>query len=519
MRETTMNATISEIANRAQSAATNGRALVSINPATGAELGRVRMTTEEEVAEAAREARRAQSEWGSLQFKERAAIVLGAKDRLVEQQDEICDLISNETGKPAIEAMTSEVFPAANLMDYFARNAARHLRQERFGLSVFRNKRSQVGYEPLGVVGVISPWNYPFSIPMGEVVMGLMAGNAVLLKPSELTPLTGMKIGELFRAAGLPKGLLQVMPGDGVAGKALVGADIDKIFFTGSVATGRQIAQAAAARLLPCMLELGGKDAMIVCEDAPFERAVNGAVWGAFNNCGQACASVERLYVVEAIAERFIAALVERTKGLRVGTGQEREVGPLNNQRQLKIVMEHVNDAIAKGAKAVTGGRRIAGLSGCFYEPTILVGVNASMRVMNEETFGPVLPIMAVKDEAEAIREANRSSYGLLASVWTKDTGRGQQIAKQIEAGTVIINDVIYTHAAAETPWFGIKESGLGVTHSKHGLREFTRMKHVNWDLLPLKRNLWWFPYSEKQHERFRLLTRLLHKWGLKKWL
>jgi acyl-CoA reductase-like NAD-dependent aldehyde dehydrogenase len=502
-----------------QEAGTGTRELVSINPATGEELGRVRMATAEDVTKAARQARQAQAEWGSLTFKQRAGIVLRAKDLLVQQQDEVCELISQETGKPAVEAMTSEVFPAANLMDYFARHAQKHLREERFGLSVFRNKRSRIGYEPLGVVSIISPWNYPFSIPMGEVVMGLMAGNAVLLKPSELTPRTGMKIGELFRAAGLREGLLQVLPGDGVAGKALVAAEIDKIFFTGSVATGRHIAQAAAARLLPCMLELGGKDAMIVCADAPFERAVNGAVWGAFNNCGQACASVERLYVVEAISERFIAALVEKTRALRVGAGPDREIGPLNNERQLKIVMEHVNDALAKGAKAVTGGRRIEGLAGCFYEPTVLVGVDPSMRVMREETFGPVLPVMVVKDETEAIREANRSNYGLLASVWTKDSKRGQQMAEKIEAGTVIINDVLYTHAAAETPWFGIKESGIGVTHSNHGLREFARMKHVNWDLLPLKTNLWWFPYSAKQHDWFRLLTRLLHKWGLKKWV
>jgi succinate-semialdehyde dehydrogenase/glutarate-semialdehyde dehydrogenase len=415
--------------------------------------------------------------------------------------------------------MTSEVFPVANLMDYFARNAQKHLREERFSLSVFRNKRSRVGYQPLGVVGIISPWNYPFSIPMGGVVMGLMAGNAVLLKPSEQTQMVGLKIAELFCAAGLPEGVLRVLTGDGATGRALVQAGIDKIVFTGSVATGRQIAQAAAARLIPCVLELGGKDAMIVCADAPFERAVNGALWGAFTNCGQACASVERLYVVEAIADRFIAALVEKTRRLRVGADGNREIGPLNNPRQLQIVVEHVNDALANGARVLVGGKRLDGLTGCFYEPTILVNVTSSMRVVREETFGPVLPVTVVKDEAEAIREANNSSFGLLASVWTKDAKRGQQIAEQVEAGTVLINDVMYTHAAAETPWFGVKESGLGVAHSKHGLREFARLKHINWDLLPLHTNLWWFPYSEKQRNRFRVLARVLHRWGLKRWV
>ena len=508
-------------ANHDQATGPGPREIVSINPATNEELGRAPVCTEQEVQTAVRSARQAQPAWGALSFGQRAGFILRARDILVEAQDDVCELISRETGKPAVEAMTSEVFPVANLMDYFARNAQKHLRAERFTLSVFRNKKSRIGYEPLGVVGIISPWNYPFSIPMGEVVMGLMAGNAVLLKPSEQTPLVGLRIGELFRAAGLPEGILRVLTGDAGTGRALTEAGIDKIFFTGSVRTGRQIAQAAAARLMPCVLELGGKDAMIVCADAPYERAVNGAIWGAFSNCGQACASVERLYVVEAIADRFIQALVAKTRTLRVGVdgAQQQDIGPLNNARQLQVVEDHVNDAVAKGARALTGGRRVEGLVGCFYEPTILANVDHSMRVMQEETFGPVLPVMVVKDEAAAIREANRSNFGLLASVWTRDTKRGQQIAAQVEAGTVLINDVIYTHAAAETPWFGIKESGLGVTHSKHGLREFARMKHVNWDLLPLKTNLWWFPYSAKQRSRFNLLSRVLHRWGLKKWI
>ena len=495
--------------------------IVSVNPATRAELGRVGVATELEVQAAVRRARQVQSDWGALSFGERAAFILRAKTILVEAQEEICDLISRETGKPAVEAMTSEVFPAANLMDYFARNARKQLRPEQFTLSVFRNKKSRISYQPLGVVGIISPWNFPFSIPMGGVVMGLISGNAVLLKPSEMTPLSGLRIAELFRAAGLPDGVLTVLTGDGETGRGLVQAGIDKIFFTGSVRTGRQIAQAAAARLMPCVLELGGKDAMIVCADAPFERATNGALWGAFNNCGQACASVERLYVVEEIADRFIQAVVQRVRLLRVGVdgAQQQDVGPLNNERQLQVVIEHVNDAIAQGARALTGGRPVNGLNGCFYEPTVLVGVTPSMRVLQEETFGPVLPIMVVKDEAAAIREANRSRFGLLASVWTKDTKRGQKIAAQLEAGTVIINDVVYTHAAAETPWFGIKESGLGITHSKHGLREFAQMKHINWDLFPLKTNPWWFPYSAKQRARFNLLSKILHRWDLKRWI
>ncbi len=507
-------------ANEPSTPRTAAREIVSINPATLEELGRVPILGATEVSQALADARSAQATWSARSIKERGRYILRARDLLIQQQHELCELISRETGKPALEALTSEVLPTANLMDYFARKSAKLLRDEQFSLSVFRNKKSRIHLFPLGVVGVIAPWNYPFSIPMGEIVMGLMAGNAVLFKPSEYAPLVGLRIGELFRAAGLPAALLPVLTGDGTTGAALVDSAIQKIFFTGSIRTGRRIAETAARRLMPCVLELGGKDAMIVCADAPFERTVNGALWGAFCNCGQTCASVERLYVVEAIADRFIDAVVEKTKTLRVGGDPgQMDIGPLSNANQLRIVTEQVNDAVAQGAKALTGGKRIESLPGYFFEPTVLVNVDRSMRVMQEETFGPVLPIVVVKDEAEAIREANRSNYGLLASVWTKDTGRGRKIAAQIEAGTVIINDVIYTHGAAETPWFGVKESGLGVTHSQHGLREFVQMKHINWDLLPMKTNPWWFPYSEKKRRAFTLLAHALHKWGLKKWL
>ncbi len=493
--------------------------LISRNPATLEELGRAPISTTRQVNDAVARARAAQAAWASLSFKQRGAHILRAKDLLVQRQDDLCELIACETGKPTVEALSSEVMPVANLMDYFARKSERLLRDEQFTLSVFRNKKSRILYEPVGVAGIISPWNYPFSIPMGEVVMGLMAGNAVVLKPSEHTPLVGIQIGELFREAGLPDGVLQVLTGDGTTGGALADAAIDKIFFTGSVRTGRKIAEAAAQRLLPFVLELGGKDAMIVCADAPFERTINGALWGAFCNCGQTCASVERLYVVESIADRFIQAVVEKTKTLRVGYEGQQDIGPLNNSRQLQVVTEQIQDAVAKGAKILAGGRRIDGLPGYFFEPTILMNVNHSMRLMQEETFGPVLPIIVVKDEAEALREANDSSFGLLASVWTTDTRRGRRIAEQLEAGTILINDVIYTHGAPETPWFGVKQSGMGVTHSRHGLREFVRMKHINWDLMPMKSNLWWFPYSEKRHRDFKFLMTLLHKWGLKKWI
>ena len=493
--------------------------IVSVNPATLEELGRFHVTSPAEVKAAVARARAAQPQWGALSFRNRSRYILKVRRALYDRQNEVINIISDETGKPLFEALTNEVFPIADLMTHFATKTHRILRDERFTLSVFRNKRSSISYEPLGVVGIISPWNFPFSIPTGEVVMALMAGNAVVLKPSEFTPMVADAIRRLFAEAGFPEGVFQIVQGDGSTGAALVESEIDKIFFTGSVRTGRKIAEASAKRLRPVVLELGGKDPMIVCEDAPFQRTVKGAVWGAFSNCGQVCASVERLYVVEPMADKFIGSVVDEVKKLRVGppSGCSTDVGPLINENQLNIVSEHVADAVAKGARVLTGGRKREGIDGYFFEPTVLVDVNDSMKVMTEETFGPVLPIMVVKDEEEAIRQANNSRYGLLASVWTKDTERGRRIARRIEAGSVVINDALYTHGAAQTPWFGVKESGLGVTHGSAGLFEFVRMKHVNWDLLPLPSDWWWFPYTEKWYARFKTLMKLLYRWGLRK--
>jgi succinate-semialdehyde dehydrogenase/glutarate-semialdehyde dehydrogenase len=493
--------------------------IVSINPATLEELGRFPIASAAEVEQAVARARAARAAWAALSYRNRARYILKVRRALYDRKEEITRIISDETGKPEFEALSTEVFMVSDLMSHFAMKAESILRDERFTLAVFRNKRSMITYEPLGVVGVISPWNFPFSIPVGEIVMALMAGNTVVLKPSEFTPLVGDAIKRLFASAGFPEGVFEVVVGDGSTGAALVESAVDKIFFTGSVRTGKRIAESAARRLLPVVLELGGKDPMIVCEDAPFERTVKGAVWGAFMNCGQVCASVERLYVAEPIAERFISSVVEEVKRLRVGPpeGCSTDIGPLTNENQLNIVSEHVADAVAKGARVLTGGRRREDLGGYFFEPTVLVDVDGTMKVMNEETFGPVLPIKVVKDEEEAIREANSTRYGLLASVWTADNERGRRIARRIEAGTVIINDAVYTHGAAQTPWFGVKESGLGVTHGQAGLFEFVRMKHVNWDLLPLKSNWWWFPYTEVWQRRFKTLMKVLYRWGLRK--
>jgi succinate-semialdehyde dehydrogenase/glutarate-semialdehyde dehydrogenase len=390
--------------------------------------------------------------------------------------------------------------PTLDAMHYFARAAEHLLRPQKIDIGQYglMGRSSRLIFKPLGVVGIISPWNFPLATPAQEIVMALMVGNAVVLKPSELTPLIALKIGELFTRAGLPKQLLEVVTGDGSSGAALIDARVDKIMFTGSVATGKRVAEAAAKYLTPVVLELGGKDPMIVLEDADITNAARGAVWGAFANSGQACASVERCYVQESIADKFIARVVAETKALKQGLGSDPaiDIGSMSNERQLQIVSEHVEDARTRGAQVLTGGRRATNLRGLFYEPTVLTNVDHRMTIMRDETFGPVLPVMTFRTEAEAVDLANDSPYGLTASVWTRNISRGQRIASLIHAGTVMVNEVVYTHGIAQTPWGGIKESGYGRTHGRMGLLELVNAQHVHVNRVPFLPDLWWFRYS-----------------------
>jgi len=330
------------------------------------------------------------------------------------------------------------------------------------------------------------------------VVMALMAGNAVVLKPSELTPLIALRIGEIFKRAGLPTGLLEIPAGDGSTGAALIDARVDKIMFTGSVATGKRVAEAAAKYLTPVVLELGGKDPMIVLDDADIKNAARGAVWGAFANSGQACASVERCYVQESIAQKFIDLVVNETRLLKqgLGTDQAVDVGAMTNERQREIVEEHVSDAVQRGASVLTGGRRGSKSEGFFYEPTVLTAVDHSMLIMREETFGPVLPLMTFKTDQEAVKLANDSVFGLTASVWTKSIARGQRLAELIDAGTVMVNEVVYTHGIAQTPWGGVKDSGYGRTHGRMGLLELVTPTHIHVNRISFLPDLWWFRYD-----------------------
>jgi succinate-semialdehyde dehydrogenase/glutarate-semialdehyde dehydrogenase len=490
------------------------REVISYDPSTGEEVGRVPLRSAEEVEQAVARARASQKAWGTLSFRERAVVVMRARTLVLEEMDEIAALISRESGKPAAEGLSMEVVPTLDLMQFFARRSERLLRREKIDIGLYRflGRTSTVEYRPLGVVGIISPWNFPWAIPLGEVSMALMAGNSVVLKPSELTPLVALKIGDVFARAGLPQSVLEIVTGDGSTGAALVEAGVDKIMFTGSVATGRRVAEAAARKLTPVVLELGGKDPMLVFEDADLDAAAEAAVWGAFANSGQACASVERCYVDERIGEDFTRRVVGKAKALRqaVAGTDGADLGAMSSERQLRTVEEHVREAVAGGARVLAGGARARGLGerGWFHEPTVLAGVDHSMAVMREETFGPVLPIMTFRDEDEAVRLANDSQFGLTASVWTRNIRRGRRIASRIEAGTVMVNEVLYTHGIAQTPWGGVKQSGLGRTHGRLGLLEMVAPHHVHVNRLTLLQDVWWFSYTPEAASLFRSLAR-----------
>jgi acyl-CoA reductase-like NAD-dependent aldehyde dehydrogenase len=486
--------------------------IISFDPATGEEVGRVPLASAEEVRNAVGRARSAQRAWSEQPYATRKAIVMRARRIVLAELEEIALLISRETGKPVAEAISMELTPTLDLMQFFARRTKRMLRSERIDIGQYglMGRTSRIVYKPLGTVGIISPWNFPWAIPVGEVVMALMAGNAVVLKPSELTPLTGLKIADIFERAQLPEATLQVITGDGSTGAALVEAGVDKIMFTGSVETGKRVLQSAAKTLVPVVLELGGKDPMIVLEDADVETAASAALWGAFSNSGQACASVERCYVHEKIAGQFIESVVEKTRALKQskGTTEDTDVGSMSSERQLKIVEEHVHDAVRRGATVLAGGNRPEALSGSFFEPTVLADVDHTMTVMTEETFGPVLPVMTFKTEDEAVRLANDSVFGLTASVWTKNARRGQRIAERLEAGTVMVNEVLYTHGIAQTPWGGMKQSGMGRTHGRLGLLELVRAQHVHVNRIARLRDLWWFGYTPQGARLFRGFAR-----------
>jgi succinate-semialdehyde dehydrogenase/glutarate-semialdehyde dehydrogenase len=489
--------------------------LQSFNPATGELVGAVPITAPEDVQGVVDSVAAVQPAWARLSLEERGAVLRRVAQVVLEESDEIRDLIVREQGKPRNEAFSMEILPTVDALGWIAQAGPEILADEKVPMpqAFLKTKRSTFVYEPLGVIGIISPWNYPWSIPLGEVALALIAGNGVVLKPASLTPLIGERIGSVFSRAGVPDGLVRVVHGPGT-GAALAESSVGKVFFTGSVETGRSVAEACARRLTGSVLELGGKDPMIVLEDAHLEHAIAGAVWGGFANAGQTCSGIERVYVTRSVSERFIAGVIEGARRLRVGDPMswDTEIGPMVSAEQAEIVRELVEDAVAAGAVLHCGGPidAPAGLEGAFYAPAVLTGVTGEERIMREEIFGPVLPIITVDSEEEAVAMANDSDFGLGASVWTSDRDRGERLAAQLEAGMVWINDHMFSHGACQCAWGGVKDSGLGRTHSKFGLYECVNVKLRVWEGSAM-RDAWWHPYDETLGRALRSTAQLLY--------
>jgi acyl-CoA reductase-like NAD-dependent aldehyde dehydrogenase len=476
------------------------RKISSVNPATGEVLREFECASEDQVREAVGQARAAQAIWVETGIQERIKVLRNFQRELHEKKSAIAEAITREAGKPVAEALTTEVMVVLDATRFLIDNAYRLLRDKPVphGNLAVKLKKGRLLREPYGVVGIISPWNYPFSIPATEALAALVAGNAVVLKPSELTSVVALELQSLLYDAGVSKDIFQVVVGDAATGAALIHSPIDKLIFTGSVSTGKRIAAAAAERLLPLVLELGGKDPMIVLDDADVDVASSAAVWGAFLNAGQACLSVERCYVHRSLYEPFLKACVEKTKKLRIGSGLDpnTDAGPMIHEPQLRIVEAHVSDAVAHGARVLAGGSRFPELGPNFYKPTVLADVTHDMRIMREETFGPVLPVMAFDSDEEAVQLANDSEYGLAASVWTRDNARGERLARRIHAGTVMVNDVISCFGISEAPHGGVKLSGIGRAHGRFGVEEMVRLKYVDVDRMPRMKKIWWYGYG-----------------------
>jgi acyl-CoA reductase-like NAD-dependent aldehyde dehydrogenase len=444
-------------------------------------------------------ARKAQAEWASWPLERRKAALIGVRDALLDRWEAIADIISQETGKPRAEAVNADVLAALVAVDHAASSLRKLFspRKVSFGsmglMMRYMGRRSYVQYRPLGVIGIIAPWNYPLGIPFSQAIMALAAGNAVILKPSPETPRTAMELRRAFEGA-VPDGLLQLFIGGDGHGRALVTSGVDRIVFTGSTAAGREVMALASQKLTPVTLELGGKDPSIVLEDADLERAAQGVVWGAFVNAGQTCACVKRLYVHELVYERFLELLESKVSALRIGYGAEADVGPLISEAALRRIEVMVEQAVRDGGRVLVGGRR-TGEKGYFYQPTVIVDAPQSSSIVQEEAFAPILTVGRFSSDEEAIALANDCGYALAGSVWSRDLKRARRIADRLSGGTVLINNAAYTYGLPMTPWGGRGMSGFGRTHGIEGFLELMEPHHVHVDAGRFPREVWWHPY------------------------
>jgi len=473
----------------------------SFNPATLESVGEVCLASATECQEAIQAAKTASPLWKGLSCEKKREIFQRAKKILLQRSSEAARLLTLEKGSPLTESLSGEIMGVLELLDYYSQNLRKSLKSKKtkHHVVLFFHKKSSFHFQPLGVTLVISPWNFPFLIPFYDIIAALAAGNTVVFRPSTSTPLVGLLIGDILLRAGLPPGVLNIVNCKVAQAEDLIlSQDVETVMFTGSVPTGKRIMELASQNLHNTILELGGKDPMIVLKDADLERASRGAVWGAFMNTGQSCASVERVYVAREIADEFIEKVLNHTKKLKVGNPLEPEVdlGPMATLSQLKVVEEQIEDAVRKGAQVLWGGKKIENLPGYFFPPTVLSKVNHSMKIMQDETFGPALPVMSFSEPEEAVSLANDSRFGLTASIWTRSKKMASWMAERIEAGTITVNDHMFSFIEPGAIWGGVKQTGKGRTHGQFGLQKLMNIKYISLDFAKKKTQLWWYPYS-----------------------
>jgi len=501
---------------------TNGGAALNTipveNPATGQVITTIPVLGEAEIASIVRRARAAQPGWEALGFEARGRVLRRAQKWMLDNVERIIDVVVAESGKTHEDAQLADFGYTVAALGFWAKEAPRYLADERlrsWNNPVSAGKKLVIRYAPVGVVGVIGPWNYPIANSFGDCIPALAAGNSVILKPSEVTPLSSLLMEEMMRECAIPDDVFHVATGDGSTGAALI-PHADCMMFTGSARTGKKVLKESAEAMVPCYLELGGKDPMIVCADADIERAANAAAFYSMNNGGQVCISVERVYVEEPVFDEFVAKVTDNIRRLRqgapAGVGTV-DIGAVTFPPQVEIIDEHVRDAVQKGARVLLGGHRRPG-AGRFYEPTVLVDVDHTMKCMQEETFGPTVPIMKIHDADEGVRLANDSQYGLQASVWTGDIKRGEQLARQIHAGVVCVNDAQINYSALNLPMGGWKTSGLGARHGANGIRKYTKVQSLLVTRRALKREPFMFPYRASRTLLLRRFFRILYGRG-----